>query len=230
MKNTGSPADSSRTRRASSSISRTSSATTSSLPPRASSSSRSIGQTVRLRPMTTRPNRLYFIFRDGTSGEGNLRDRALPLRRSASDGTTVLDFNQAYNPPCAFNPFTTCPLPLMENRLKVRIPGRRTGLRRTSLKLYLVHHAEALPHEDDSRRPLSPRGDAQAERGAAEAAARGAKPVVVWHSGKLRARQTAMAYWRACNALAEFSATPDLQPAIRRHGCAIACAVRHATS
>ena len=47
---------------------------------------------------------------------------------------------------------------------------------------------------------------------AAAAAARGAKPAVVWHSGKLRARQTALAFWRACNALAEFSATPDLQP------------------
>ena len=43
-------------------------------------------------------------------------------------------------------------------------------------------------------------------------AARGARPQVVWHSGKLRARQTAEACWRACNALAEFSATRDLQP------------------
>jgi phosphohistidine phosphatase len=34
----------------------------------------------------------------------------------------------------------------------------------------------------------------------------------VWHSGKLRARQTAQAFWRACNALAEFKASPDLQP------------------
>src|SRR5262249_32874025 len=50
------------------------------------------------------------------------------------------------------------------------------------------------------------------ERLAAEAAARGAKPQVVWHSGKLRAKQTAEALWRACNALAEFSATRDLQP------------------
>jgi len=80
------------------------------------------------------------------------------------------------------------------------------------VKLLLVHHAEAVAHEDDSRRPLSPRGEAQAERAASEAAARGAKPSVVWHSGKLRARQTAMAFWRACNALAEFSAAPDLQP------------------
>jgi phosphohistidine phosphatase len=80
------------------------------------------------------------------------------------------------------------------------------------MRLVLVHHAEAAAHEEDSRRPLSSRGEAQAERGAADAAGRGAKPAVVWHSGKLRARQTALAFWRACNALAEFSATPDLQP------------------
>jgi phosphohistidine phosphatase len=47
---------------------------------------------------------------------------------------------------------------------------------------------------------------------AAGAAGRGVRPAVVWHSGKLRARQTAQEYWRACNALAEFSATRDLQP------------------
>lgn len=80
------------------------------------------------------------------------------------------------------------------------------------MRLLLVHHAEAVQHEDDTRRPLSPRGVAQAGLGAYEAAARGAKPSVVWHSGKLRARQTAQAFWRECNALAEFSATQDLQP------------------
>jgi uncharacterized protein len=93
------------------------------------------GQTVRLRPMTTRPNRFYFIFRDGTSGKetyGTARFLYADLR---SDGTAVLDFNQAYNPPCSFNPFTTCPLPPQENRLKVRIPagekdyaGHKSGL------------------------------------------------------------------------------------------------------
>jgi phosphohistidine phosphatase len=35
---------------------------------------------------------------------------------------------------------------------------------------------------------------------------------VVWHSGKLRARQTAEAFWRACNALAPLTASRDLQP------------------
>jgi len=79
------------------------------------------GQTVRLRPMTTRPNRLYFIFRDGTSGKETYETARFLYSDLRSDGTTVLDFNEAYNPPCAFNPFTTCPLPPAENRLKVRI-------------------------------------------------------------------------------------------------------------
>jgi phosphohistidine phosphatase len=80
------------------------------------------------------------------------------------------------------------------------------------LILYLIHHGEAVGPDVDPRRPLSPRGRAQAERVAAEAAARGAKPSVVWHSGKLRAKQTGEAFWRACNPLAAFAATRDVQP------------------
>ena len=78
--------------------------------------------------------------------------------------------------------------------------------------LFLVHHGEAVGPEIDPRRPLSPAGIAGVERVAARAAANAAKPAVVWHSGKLRAKQTAEAVWRACNALGEFSATRDLQP------------------
>ena len=80
------------------------------------------------------------------------------------------------------------------------------------MKVFLVHHADAVGPEVDSRRPLSPLGERQAAQAAAEAAARGARPTVVWHSGKLRARQTAQEFWRACNALAEFKASADLQP------------------
>jgi len=79
------------------------------------------GQTVRMRPMTTRPGRLYFIFRDGTSGRETYEAARFLYADLRADGTTVLDFNEAYNPPCAFNPYTTCPLPPRENRLKVRI-------------------------------------------------------------------------------------------------------------
>ena len=78
--------------------------------------------------------------------------------------------------------------------------------------LLLVHHGDAVGPEVDARRPLSAEGSAGVERVAAQAAARGAKPDVVWHSGKLRAKQTAEAVWRTCNALAELSATRDLQP------------------
>ena len=80
------------------------------------------------------------------------------------------------------------------------------------MKLFLVHHAEAVEPEVDAQRPVSAAGREALERAAAEAAARGARPTVVWHSGKLRARQTAEAFWRACNALAELSATRDIQP------------------
>ena len=78
--------------------------------------------------------------------------------------------------------------------------------------LYLIHHGDAVGPDVDPRRPLSPHGRAEVERLATDAAGRGARPLVVWHSGKLRAKQTAEAFWRACNPLAEFSATRDLQP------------------
>ena len=80
------------------------------------------------------------------------------------------------------------------------------------MNLYLVHHGEAVGPEVDPRRPLSAAGREAVVRLAAAAAARGTRPEIVWHSGKLRARQTAEEFWRACNALATFSATRDLQP------------------
>ena len=80
------------------------------------------------------------------------------------------------------------------------------------MHLFLVHHGVAVGPEEDARRPLSAVGLAGVALVASKAAARGAKPTVVWHSGKLRARQTAQEFWRACNPLAEFSATKDLQP------------------
>lgn len=80
------------------------------------------------------------------------------------------------------------------------------------MRLYLVHHGDAVGPDVDIRRPLSEAGRRSVERLASAAADLGTRPAVVWHSGKLRARQTAEAYWRACNALAEFGATRDLQP------------------
>jgi phosphohistidine phosphatase len=78
--------------------------------------------------------------------------------------------------------------------------------------IYLVHHAAALEADIDAQRPLSSEGRAHAERLAIEAAGRGVRPVAMWHSGKLRARQTADAFRSACNPSAEFSAIRGLQP------------------
>lgn len=78
--------------------------------------------------------------------------------------------------------------------------------------LYLVHHGDAVSAELDPRRPLSRSGEQAVEQLAEMAAARGVRPGAIWHSGKLRARQTAERYWRACNPLAEFAAMPGLQP------------------
>ena len=80
------------------------------------------------------------------------------------------------------------------------------------MHVFLVHHGEAVGPDIDARRPLSESGRADVVRIAAQAAAQGATPAVVWHSGKLRAKETAQEFWRACNALAEFAATRDLQP------------------
>jgi phosphohistidine phosphatase len=78
--------------------------------------------------------------------------------------------------------------------------------------VYLVHHADAVPPQVDHRRPLSPLGRAQAAKVAEAAAQHGAKPAAIWHSGKLRARETAEAWLRIVNPLADFHAVRGLQP------------------
>lgn len=70
---------------------------------------------------------LFVVFRDLTSGKetypaSRFLDVELP-KSATSSGTVQVDFNKAYNPPCAYNPYTTCPLPLPGNRLKIAIPA-----------------------------------------------------------------------------------------------------------
>ena len=78
--------------------------------------------------------------------------------------------------------------------------------------LFLVHHGDAVGADVNPMRPLSDRGRVEVDMLAQKAADRGARPDVIWHSGKLRARQTAEAYWKRCNPLAVFSAVRGLQP------------------
>jgi len=78
--------------------------------------------------------------------------------------------------------------------------------------LLLVHHGDAVGPEVDPMRPLSSKGRAATNRLGVAAAERGAKPDVIWHSGKLRARQTAELFWKACNPFAPLTAERGLLP------------------
>lgn len=79
------------------------------------------GRTHRLEAIDDDSGQLFLIFADRTSGRetygpGRFLYAAMPV-----DGRTVLDFNRAYNPPCAFNAYSTCPLPPPENRLDLAV-------------------------------------------------------------------------------------------------------------
>jgi uncharacterized protein (DUF1684 family) len=78
------------------------------------------GKSYRLEPVIEEDH-LFYIFKDRTAGKstyGAGRFMALPMPK---DGKVIVDFNRAYNPPCAFTPFATCPLPLKENQLPIEI-------------------------------------------------------------------------------------------------------------
>lgn len=65
---------------------------------------------------------LFLVFADRTSGHGSYAaGRFMDTPGPDAQGKVVLDFNRAYNPPCAFTPFATCPLPPPENRLDLAI-------------------------------------------------------------------------------------------------------------
>ena len=80
------------------------------------------------------------------------------------------------------------------------------------MKLVLAHHAEAESPAVDPQRPLTSHGRAQAGEMAERARLTGFVPAAIWHSGKLRARQTAEAYLRALNPFAEFRMVRGLGP------------------
>ncbi|MBL8430597.1 MAG: DUF1684 domain-containing protein [Dechloromonas sp.] len=75
------------------------------------------GQAVTLLPMAVGDKEIFFVFRDRTSGKETYGAGRFLKTPAAVDGKIRLNFNCAYNPPCAFTPFATCPLPPPENWL-----------------------------------------------------------------------------------------------------------------
>ena len=80
------------------------------------------GQTHRLDAIAENGG-LFFVFRDATAGDTTYgASRFLDIEKQPQDNESfTFDFNKAYNPPCAFSEFTTCPLPPKQNILKTRI-------------------------------------------------------------------------------------------------------------
>jgi uncharacterized protein (DUF1684 family) len=66
--------------------------------------------------------RWFIIFGDNTNGEETYgAGRYLYIDAPGEDGTTIIDFNKAYNPPCVFTPYATCSLPPDQNFLELRL-------------------------------------------------------------------------------------------------------------
>jgi uncharacterized protein (DUF1684 family) len=80
------------------------------------------GKTYRLDPvLETGESDLFVIFGDRTNGHETYGGGRFLYAKPAVGGKTILDFNRAYNPPCVFTPYATCPLPPKENKLPIRI-------------------------------------------------------------------------------------------------------------
>lgn len=81
------------------------------------------GKTIELLPVLESEDAtdLFFIIADTTSGKQSYGAGRFLYSDLPKDGKLVLDFNKAYNPPCAFTPFATCPLAPPENRMKVAV-------------------------------------------------------------------------------------------------------------
>ncbi|MBB6598962.1 DUF1684 domain-containing protein [Luteimonas sp. MC1825] len=80
------------------------------------------GETYRLEALDGGEGGLFLILADRTNGHGSYgAGRYLDVAAPDAQGRVSLNFNRAYNPPCAFTAFATCPLPPPENRLGLAV-------------------------------------------------------------------------------------------------------------
>src|ERR1700752_2391054 len=80
------------------------------------------------------------------------------------------------------------------------------------MRVCLVHHADAVGPQVDPQRPLCELGHRQAAWRAAHVRDLGFAPAAIWHSGKLRSKQTAETLLRVCSPFAEFKLVRGLRP------------------
>ncbi|PJA40722.1 MAG: hypothetical protein CO182_07700 [Lysobacterales bacterium CG_4_9_14_3_um_filter_62_6] len=74
---------------------------------------------------------LFIIFADRTNGKETYGPGRFFYAPQPQNGKLILDFNKAYNPPCAFSDFSTCPLPPPENRLDLAVTAGEKKYRGT---------------------------------------------------------------------------------------------------
>jgi uncharacterized protein (DUF1684 family) len=84
------------------------------------------GQSLKLDAERLEDDSFYIIFRDPTAGESTYPAGRYLVTEPAEGDRAVIDFNRAYNPPCAFTEFATCPLPQAENVLPVPVRAGET--------------------------------------------------------------------------------------------------------
>ena len=88
------------------------------------------GQKIKLLPIDEGPGEpLFFVISDATSGHETYGAARFLYADAPVDGKVILDFNHLENPPCAFTPFATCPLPPKENRLTLAVTAGEKAYR-----------------------------------------------------------------------------------------------------
>jgi uncharacterized protein (DUF1684 family) len=93
------------------------------------------GVTHRLETIDEGDGPLFVIFADRTNGKTTYGPGRFVYVDLPKEGKAILDFNKAYNPPCAFNAYSTCPLPPPQNRLDLEVTAGEKKYRATAARM-----------------------------------------------------------------------------------------------
>ena len=96
------------------------------------------GETCRLYALPIEDSgRLWFLFQDATGSHTTYPGGRFLTSDGPQEGQIVLDFNKAYNPPCAYTDFATCPLPPAVNRLPIPVEAGEMKFRKPTGEPFL---------------------------------------------------------------------------------------------